>query len=126
MRALAPAERASANVAPKVSPAPARARVADRPAVRPIARCRAIEHHRAVGIQRDHRHPRARDVEQALAPFVDGTRAIVRARDCPVPGHPCIGQVTEDQVLRAIEQLIGRRCRLGRNTELPRIDEPDF
>lgn len=45
-----------------------------------------------------------------------------RARECPVPGHPCIGQVTEDHVLDAVERLIGRkwenafRRRSGRST----------
>ncbi|GAA3358100.1 MULTISPECIES: glycosyltransferase family 9 protein [Saccharopolyspora] len=34
-----------------------------------------------------------------------------RARDCPVPGHPCLSGVGPDEVLRAVERLRGAvRC----------------
>jgi ADP-heptose:LPS heptosyltransferase len=29
-----------------------------------------------------------------------------RARECPVPGHPCLSSVTPDDVLRAVEKLV--------------------
>ena len=29
-----------------------------------------------------------------------------RARDCPVPGHPCLSEVTVDEVLAAVERLL--------------------
>jgi ADP-heptose:LPS heptosyltransferase len=29
-----------------------------------------------------------------------------RARHCPVPGHPCLGEVTPHDVLRAVHKLI--------------------
>ncbi|SHM79729.1 glycosyltransferase family 9 protein [Actinacidiphila paucisporea] len=32
--------------------------------------------------------------------------ADTRARHCPVPGHPCLSQVTPDDVLRAVRKLI--------------------
>jgi ADP-heptose:LPS heptosyltransferase len=30
-----------------------------------------------------------------------------RARNCPVPGHPCLSSVTPEQVLEAVERLLG-------------------
>jgi len=30
-----------------------------------------------------------------------------RARECPVPGHPCLGEVTADDVLAAVQKLAG-------------------
>jgi ADP-heptose:LPS heptosyltransferase len=33
-----------------------------------------------------------------------------RARQCPVPGHPCLATVTPDDVLRALESLVGARA----------------
>ncbi|MFD7658067.1 glycosyltransferase family 9 protein [Actinosynnema sp. NPDC059797] len=32
-----------------------------------------------------------------------------RARDCPVPGHPCLNQVTPDRVVAAVAELVGVR-----------------
>lgn len=51
------------------------------------------------------------------APY--GTRSIVlgdqdaacagsRARQCPIPGHPCLGEVTEGDVAEAVDRLVGR------------------
>lgn len=37
-----------------------------------------------------------------------------RARVCPVPGHPCIGQVGPEQVVAAVAELAGRRPQAGR------------
>jgi ADP-heptose:LPS heptosyltransferase len=37
--------------------------------------------------------------------FVEVPCAGCRARTCPVPGHPCLGGVTTDDVLRAVERL---------------------
>jgi ADP-heptose:LPS heptosyltransferase len=31
-----------------------------------------------------------------------------RARHCPVPGHPCLDEVTPHDVLRAVHKLVGR------------------
>jgi ADP-heptose:LPS heptosyltransferase len=36
---------------------------------------------------------------------VDVPCAGCRARECPVPGHPCLGGVTVDAVLEAVERL---------------------
>jgi ADP-heptose:LPS heptosyltransferase len=36
---------------------------------------------------------------------VDVPCAGCRARDCPVPGHPCLGELTVDDVLAAVERL---------------------
>jgi ADP-heptose:LPS heptosyltransferase len=30
-----------------------------------------------------------------------------RARECPVPGHPCLTSVTAEDVVRAVEKLVG-------------------
>jgi ADP-heptose:LPS heptosyltransferase len=32
-----------------------------------------------------------------------------RARECPVPGHPCLDRVTPDQVVTAVAELVGVR-----------------
>jgi ADP-heptose:LPS heptosyltransferase len=32
-----------------------------------------------------------------------------RARECPVPGHPCLDRVTADQVVAAVAELVGVR-----------------
>lgn len=40
--------------------------------------------------------------------YVDVPCAGCRARECPVPGHPCIGDVTEDQVVAAVDRLAPR------------------
>ncbi|MEU4448181.1 glycosyltransferase family 9 protein [Actinosynnema sp. NPDC050801] len=32
-----------------------------------------------------------------------------RARECPVPGHPCLDRVTPDQVVAAVAELVGVR-----------------
>ena len=32
-----------------------------------------------------------------------------RARECPVPGHPCLDRVTADQVVTAVAELVGVR-----------------
>ncbi|MFT7838553.1 glycosyltransferase family 9 protein [Saccharothrix sp. BKS2] len=32
-----------------------------------------------------------------------------RARNCPVPGHPCLNQVTPDRVVAAVAELVGVR-----------------
>jgi ADP-heptose:LPS heptosyltransferase len=41
--------------------------------------------------------------------FVDVPCAGCRARTCPVPGHPCLGGVTTDDVLRAVDRLAPAR-----------------
>ncbi len=33
-----------------------------------------------------------------------------RARDCPVPGHPCLAEVDAHEVVRAVRRLTGHRC----------------
>ena len=37
--------------------------------------------------------------------YVDVPCAGCRARECPVPGHPCLGELTVEQVLAAVERL---------------------
>jgi ADP-heptose:LPS heptosyltransferase len=37
--------------------------------------------------------------------FVDVPCAGCRMRECPVPGHPCLGGVTVEDVLAALERL---------------------
>jgi ADP-heptose:LPS heptosyltransferase len=32
-----------------------------------------------------------------------------RARECPIPGHPCLGEITPAQVVSAVEALATRR-----------------
>jgi ADP-heptose:LPS heptosyltransferase len=39
--------------------------------------------------------------------YVDVPCAGCRARACPVPGHPCLGEVSVDDALRAVESLVG-------------------
>ncbi len=41
--------------------------------------------------------------------FVDVPCAGCRARTCPVPGHPCLGGVATDDVLRAVDRLAPAR-----------------
>jgi ADP-heptose:LPS heptosyltransferase len=41
--------------------------------------------------------------------FVDVPCAGCRARTCPVPGHPCLGEVATDDVLRAVDRLAPAR-----------------
>jgi ADP-heptose:LPS heptosyltransferase len=31
-----------------------------------------------------------------------------RARECPVPGHPCLSSVTAEDVVAAVEKLVSR------------------
>lgn len=38
----------------------------------------------------------------------DAPCAGTRARSCPVPGHPCLDSVSDDEVLRAVEAVIGK------------------
>ena len=42
-----------------------------------------------------------------------------RARRCPVPGHPCLNDVSVDGVLAAVEQLAPRRTTSGRALRVP-------
>ncbi|MCK9868386.1 glycosyltransferase family 9 protein, partial [Nocardiopsis dassonvillei] len=35
--------------------------------------------------------------------------ADTRARVCPVPGHPCLNSVSSDDVLTAVDELLGAR-----------------
>jgi len=36
-----------------------------------------------------------------------------RARDCPIPGHPCLTSVTPDEVVSAVDRLAGSSGRAG-------------
>jgi ADP-heptose:LPS heptosyltransferase len=44
-------------------------------------------------------------VAHALLGRQDAPCAGTRARECPVPGHPCLDSVTADEALRAVEEL---------------------
>ncbi|WP_197025820.1 glycosyltransferase family 9 protein [Nocardioides sp. URHA0020] len=44
-----------------------------------------------------------------------------RATTCPVPGHPCLSSVTADDVVTALESLLGRAGTPDRRTTLRRI-----
>jgi ADP-heptose:LPS heptosyltransferase len=37
----------------------------------------------------------------------DAPCRLTRARDCPVPGHPCLSSVSPEDVVQAVERLIG-------------------
>lgn len=41
----------------------------------------------------------------------DAPCRLSRARSCPVPGHPCLDGITDEQLLAAVDQLGGKRCR---------------
>jgi ADP-heptose:LPS heptosyltransferase len=37
-----------------------------------------------------------------------------RARECPVPGHPCVGDVEPEAVAAAVERLAAGRAAMAR------------
>ena len=53
----------------------------------------------------------------------DAPCRLSRARECPVPGHPCLTSVTPDDVLRAHERLTG--CALWTNQSTLRTAAAD-
>jgi ADP-heptose:LPS heptosyltransferase len=56
-------------------------------------------------------------VAQVLLGDQDAPCRDTRARDCPVPGHPCLASVTPEQVVAAVLRLRGGpACRAGAKT----------
>lgn len=40
----------------------------------------------------------------------DAACRLTRARECPVPGHPCLDGITDDELLEAVNRIGGQRC----------------
>jgi ADP-heptose:LPS heptosyltransferase len=59
-------------------------------------------------------------VRQVLLGDQDAPCRDTRARDCPVPGHPCLTQVEPDDVLDAVRRLRAAPPARGR----PRAPRP--
>ena len=49
-------------------------------------------------------------VPHVLLGHQDAACAATRARVCPIPGHPCLSQVSVDEVMAAIDQLVHSRA----------------